>query len=125
MRTLGGVIGIAIAQAVFVQRLQSSLHAIVPTDVVRKILQVPAAIGQLPPRQATAVRAAYGEAFNNQMRIVTYISIAAFFASFFTWRRHPKSLEEAGRVDTERGDREETPGSAEEGEVTVTLGVKR
>ena len=115
-RFLGGVIGLAVAQAIFIERLHSGLHTVVSQEVIREILEVPTAIERLPPPQMTAIRAAYGTAFNDQARVITYISIGVFIAACFTFNGRDVSLAEVGeqqaasnRRDTASEDLEQAP----------------
>lgn len=53
------------------------------------------AIRSLPPEQAATVRKVYGEAFDFQWHILTYLAAANVALGLLTFRRHAKPIQDA------------------------------
>ena len=71
VRTLGGVIGIAVVQAVLISHVTSELtKAGFPPAKVALILESTSNIAKLDPLSQTAARAAFGAAVNLQFRTI-------------------------------------------------------
>lgn len=100
VRVLGGVIGLAIAQAVLYRSLRSKLGSILSPQQVAALLDSTGSISKFLPAQATATRQVYGDAFNLQMRIVTFIAAASVVSSCFAFRRHPLPMDRSKRTES-------------------------
>jgi hypothetical protein len=93
VRVLGGIIGLAIVQAILLSSLRSSLT---PSQL-SSILSSTTNIASLSPEAAALTRAAYGGAMNVQMRIVAGFGGASLSVSLFTWRREVAEFAEVAR----------------------------
>ncbi|KAK7926951.1 hypothetical protein PG985_003949 [Apiospora marii] len=90
IRILGGLFGVAIAQAVISELVAAKLlHSKLSHERVEAILMSPATIKHLPPAVREAAVQAYGEAFNLLNKIAAGLSAAALLACLGAWRRHP------------------------------------
>ena len=97
VRVLGGVIGLAIAQAVLTRSLGAKLGSILSPPQIQSLLESTGSILHFSPSEASATREVYGQAFNLQMRIVTFIAAASLIVSIAAFRRHPKSFGESSQ----------------------------
>ncbi|RDL37716.1 MFS general substrate transporter [Venustampulla echinocandica] len=106
VRTLGGVIGIAVVQAILSSHVRSSLPTFLNREQVEGILASTAYISRLDPHFEAATRAIYGEAVNLQMRTVTGFAAAAFVVSLFAYRKDRVDMNalEASRVAEKNGE---------------------
>ncbi|CAF9909471.1 hypothetical protein IMSHALPRED_008372 [Imshaugia aleurites] len=102
VRVLGGVIGLAIAQAILTRSLDSKLGSFLSSQQITALLDSTGSISDFSPAQAKSTRQVYGDAFNLQMRIVTFIAAASVVSSLFAFRRHPVSLKDRAREQRER-----------------------
>lgn len=92
IRVLGGLVGVAVGQAVVSATLKSVLADSGPPGLLQAITRSTDLIAQLPSEQAAAVRLAYGKAFTALVRVVLYIAIASLVIVLFAFRSHPPSL---------------------------------
>ena len=88
VRVFGGIIGLAVCQAVLLSHLKSHLLEHLTQQQLANILVSAAQINLLPPDVALTTRSVYGEASNSQMRVAMGVSVASFVAGLFIWRRH-------------------------------------
>lgn len=88
VRVLGGIIGLAIVQAILISYLRSTLNSVLTPQQLESILASTTNIASLSPATAALTRASYGDASNIQMRIVAGFGGASLLVSLFTWRRH-------------------------------------
>ncbi|KAK8080770.1 hypothetical protein PG997_008588 [Apiospora hydei] len=96
VRTLGGLMGIAIAQAVVFGEIYLKLKKKLSYDTLDMILESPRAIAKLTPHDKEMVINAYGVAFNLINIIAVGICVAALIACMGIWRRKPLSLADNG-----------------------------
>ncbi|KAK8052189.1 MFS multidrug transporter [Apiospora rasikravindrae] len=94
VRTLGGLMGIAIAQAVVFGEIFLRLEDVLSWDSLDAILESPRAIANLPPHHKVLAIEAYGVAFNILFKIAAGICAAALVACMGIWRRKPLSYAE-------------------------------
>ncbi len=88
VRVLGGVIGLAIAQAVLLSSVRSHLISVLTPSQLDLLLSSTTYIASLPPEVAQLTRQVYGDASNLQMRIIVGFAGASLIASLGAWRRH-------------------------------------
>ncbi|OBT66624.1 hypothetical protein VE03_03890 [Pseudogymnoascus sp. 23342-1-I1] len=93
VRVLGGVIGIAISQAILNAQVKGELREVLGEEMLAALLRSAAEIEQMTDEQAMATRECYGKAFNAQARIMMYFTVASLLVTLFTFRRRPISLE--------------------------------
>jgi len=87
VRVLGGIIGLAIVQAILLASLRSDLSGVLTPSQLAEILSSSRNIASLPPATAQLTRAAYGHASNVQMRIVAGFGGASLLVGLCTYRR--------------------------------------
>ena len=87
VRVLGGIIGLAIVQAVLISSLNTSLSPLLSETQLTSILSSTYNIASLPPQVAQATRAAYGDAMNTQMRIISGFAGASLLVGLLAVRR--------------------------------------
>jgi hypothetical protein len=88
VRVLGGVIGLAIAQAVLIATLQEKLGKILKPEQLTMLLASTESIRSFTDDQALLTRETYGKASNLQMRIVMGFVGASLVCSLGTWRKN-------------------------------------
>ncbi|KAK7958090.1 MFS general substrate transporter [Apiospora saccharicola] len=89
IRILGGLIGVAISQAVISELVAGKLERALDRELVEAVLASPRIMATLAPAQRAAAVRAYGEAFNLLNRIAAGMSAAALLGCLGAWRRHP------------------------------------
>lgn len=94
-RILGGSIGLAIATIILNDKLSKELAGMLDPTQLTTLQRSLSTIRDLEPRQQAAVAGVYAEAFNQQMRICTYVSVGCLLASLATFSRHPASIADA------------------------------
>ena len=92
VRALGGVIGLALAQAILTRSLDSKLGSFLSSQQIAALLDSTRSMSDFSPAQAKSPLEVYGDAFNLQMRIVIFIAAASVVSSLFAFRRHPVSV---------------------------------
>ena len=102
VRVLGGIIGLAIAQAILTRSLDSKLGSFLSTQQIATLLDSTESIFDFPAAQAKRTRQVYGDAFNLQMRIVTFIAAASVVSSICAFRRHPVSIADHVKAQRKR-----------------------
>ncbi|KAL8653431.1 MAG: hypothetical protein Q9226_003849 [Calogaya cf. arnoldii] len=91
-RILGGSIGLAMATIVLNNKIGDNLAGVMPPVGIEAIQQSVNAVAALSPANQGLVAKAYSDAFNEQMRICTYLSAAAFVTSLATYQKNPPSI---------------------------------
>lgn len=121
LRVFGGVVGVVIGRVAQSTYLARHLpHLLMPGELDATLSAI-GTISSLPPQTAAAVREVYGESFNWQFRILTFIAAANVVVALFTFRRRPVTIEEAQARETA----ELEARRREEGdEVEMTAGAK-
>ncbi|KAK4118273.1 MFS general substrate transporter [Parathielavia appendiculata] len=89
VRVLGGLIGIAVGQAVLTRRLLADLGAVLPPEKIAALLRSTTAIADFTPEEAADTAQVYGEAFNLQNRVMLGFGAAGLLACLGAWKRHP------------------------------------
>ena len=98
IRVLGGVIGIAICQAILSSHVKNELVDVLNPNQLAALLRSATEMAVLNPVQRTATREAYGRGFNLQTRIMMYFAAASFVISIASFKRHPSEI---GEKETE------------------------
>ncbi|KAL8667019.1 MAG: hypothetical protein Q9202_000941 [Teloschistes flavicans] len=91
IRVLGGTVGLAICATVLNNHLRSSFPSVLNPDQISQISDSVQNIEHLNPNQEAFVRRIFAEGYNDQMRIMTYISAAVFLASLLLLERRPRA----------------------------------
>lgn len=97
VRIFGGVVGLAISQAVLLASLKSRLNGVLSQQQLAEILASAASISRLPSGVADITRQVYGDVANKQMRIVMGFAAAGLVVSLGAWRRHPTEFSDLAR----------------------------
>jgi hypothetical protein len=97
VRVLGGIIGLAIVQAILLASLRASLGGVLTPSQLATILSSSSSIASLPPAAAQLTRAAYGDASNVQMRIVAGFGGASLLVGLCTYRRQKISFADVAK----------------------------
>ncbi|KAI1100336.1 MFS general substrate transporter [Jackrogersella minutella] len=100
VRVLGGLIGIAMAQAVLSSRVVDGLSSILTPEKLSLILQSAQSISGLTDEERMATKQIYGEAFNLQNRIMVGISAVSLLSCLGAWRRRPVQFVEIEGKDS-------------------------
>ena len=91
-RILGGSIGLSIATIVLNNKLSDGLAGDLDPARIKSLEQSLNTISTLSPANQSRVVQLYSDAFNEQMRICTYVSAAALLAAFATYQKNPPSV---------------------------------
>lgn len=92
-RVIGGTLGVAASSALFGNRISGLVDVLSP-EQISILYRNPAYISQLSLVQQVAVRQAFGLAFNDCLRICTYIAAVSLVVSLFVWQRNPPTIEQ-------------------------------
>ncbi|KAL8719830.1 MAG: hypothetical protein Q9225_003208 [Loekoesia sp. 1 TL-2023] len=92
-RILGGSIGLSMATIVLNKKLSSGLVGVLDAAKIKSLEQSLNTISDLSPANQGLVAQMYTNAFNDQMRICTYLSAAALLAAIATYQKHPASVQ--------------------------------
>lgn len=105
MRQLGGVIGLAVTQAILNDDFRSQLAKFLSVDELKAVMLSTANIGKLSAAHKDLTCRAYGKSANAQMRVVTAFAGAAILTSIFAWQKAPRDRKalEAERVALQTG----------------------
>jgi hypothetical protein len=105
MRQLGGVIGLAVTQAILNGDFRSQLTKFLSTEELKAVMLSTENIKKLSAAHKDLTCRAYGGSANMQMRVVTAFAGAAILTSIFAWQRAPKDRKalEAERVALQTG----------------------
>lgn len=114
IRVLGGVIGIAIAQAILSNHIKSSLREVLGPQQLDALLHSTDELKNMTASQVRATRETYGQGFKLQTRAMLYIAIASFVISVASFKKNPVSIQ--SKEDEDLAELEELaippPGSA-------------
>ena len=102
IRILGGVIGVGIGEVILSTKVWSSLGDILTAEQVELLLQSTSNIAKFSDEQAAAIRLSYGEAFNLQFRIMTYITLVCFIICLGCWVRNPIEVSDMEKIETKK-----------------------
>lgn len=91
-RILGGSIGLSIATIVLNNKLSNGLAGVLDPAQINSLEQSLNNISTLSPANQGRVAQIYTDAFNEQMRICTYLSTAAVLAAITTYQKNPASV---------------------------------
>ena len=94
-RILGGSVGLATFTIVLNDKLRRKLVSVLDATELSNLQRSLSTVEDLQLEQQGAVGKVYSEAFNQQMRICTYVSVLCLLASVATFSRHPASIEDA------------------------------
>jgi hypothetical protein len=89
VRVLGGIIGLAICQAVIYSHISSSATIELSSPQIQAILSSTTA---LVGEQGDEIRRLYGEGWNLQMKVLMGFAGMGVLASAGTWKRHAMSF---------------------------------
>lgn len=105
LRQLGGVIGIAVTQAILNNDFRSKLANHLTTAELSAVLLSTSNIRNLDPVNRDLTRVAYGQSSNLQMRVVMAFAGAAILTSLFAWQKAPldRAAVEAERIAIRAG----------------------
>ena len=91
-RMLGGSLGLSIATIVLNNKLRNGLTGILDPAQIKSLEQALDSISVLNPASQALVERIYTDAFNEQMRICTYVSAAALLAAILTYQKNPPAV---------------------------------
>lgn len=105
MRQLGGVIGLAVTQAILNDDFRSQLRTFLSGEDLKAVMLSTASIDKLSAAHRNLTCRAYGRSANSQMRVVTAFAGAAILTSMFAWQKAPRDRKalEAERVALQTG----------------------
>jgi hypothetical protein len=105
MRQLGGVIGLAVTQAILNGDFRSQLANFLTSEELRAVMLSTANISKLSAVHKDLTCRAYGSSANFQMRVVTAFAGAAILTSIFAWQKAPRDRKalEAERLALQTG----------------------
>ena len=119
-RIFEGSIGLSTATIVLNNKLSNGLAGVLDPARIKSLEQSLNTISTLSPANQGFVAQIYTDAFNEQMRICTYLSAAALLAAVTTYQRNPASV--AAMREKQNAVAEE---SSDEGtELSSTVGAK-
>lgn len=91
-RILGGSIGLSMSTIVLNNKLNNGLAGVLDPARIKSLEQSLNNISTLSPANQGLVAQMYTDAFNEQMRICTYLSAAAVLAAITTYQKNPASV---------------------------------
>ncbi|KAL9103460.1 MAG: hypothetical protein Q9163_001488 [Psora crenata] len=91
-RMLGGSIGLSISTIVLNNKLRNGLAGALDPPRIKSLQQSLSTISTLSPANQGLVAQLFSEAFNDQMRICTYLSAATLLAAIATYQKNPPSV---------------------------------
>lgn len=105
MRQLGGVIGLAVTQAILNGDFRSQLANFLSSEELRAVMLSTENIKKLSAAHRAMTCRAYGSSANTQMRVVTAFAGVAILTSIFAWQKAPRDRKalEAERVALQTG----------------------
>ncbi|KAI0379255.1 major facilitator superfamily domain-containing protein [Hypomontagnella monticulosa] len=98
-RLLGSAVGIAIVNSVLNGYLREHLSLVLPSSMLDQLLQSAANLETFDSDVQFKVRAAYGEAFNLQMRATIAFCAAQFLIVPLLWKKKPLRLSADGTLE--------------------------
>ncbi|OAQ57608.1 major facilitator superfamily transporter [Pochonia chlamydosporia 170] len=102
VRVLGGLVGIAIGQAVISSRITSELGPVLGPDRLAAILQSITAIQMFPSDLANLVRESYGQSFSLQHKVMIGFAAAALLSCLAAWKHNFENMQELEKKRVER-----------------------
>lgn len=93
IRVLGGVIGIAISQAILSNHVKTSLREVLAPQQLTALLHSTEELKNMTPDQARTTRETYGQGFKLQTRAMLYIAAASFIISIASFKKNPISIQ--------------------------------
>ena len=95
VRVLGGTIGLAICTAILNAHVRHGLTLLLLSpQQTTTILQSVSSVSDFgDPAAEKAVRKVFAEAYNQQMRVMTYFSAVVFLAALLTWEKRLRRVE--------------------------------
>lgn len=96
VRVLGGVISVAIGQALLSSRLLNELGPMIGSDKISALLRSTEAINTFTDEEKILTRECYGRAYNLQYQIMIGFSALSAISCLGAWKRH---WEEASSVE--------------------------
>lgn len=105
IRVLGGVIGIAISQAILSSHVRNSLREVLSPQQLTALLHSTEELKNMTPAQARTTRETYGQGFKLQTRAMLYIAVASFIISIASFKKNPISIQ--GKEDEDLAELEE------------------
>jgi hypothetical protein len=90
---VGGTLGVATSSSLFAEHI-SRLTDVLSAEQISTLYRNPGFISQLELLQQVAVREAFAQAFNECLRVCTYVAAISFVLSLFVWQRNPPSIAE-------------------------------
>ncbi|KAL7621663.1 hypothetical protein AAE478_008990 [Parahypoxylon ruwenzoriense] len=94
IRVLGGVIGVAVSQAILNEQLSVSLSSKLPAEKLAALLRSAVAISTFTPEEINTTIQCYGSGFNLQYKVMMGFSAASFITNCGCWQRNPKNFSE-------------------------------
>ncbi|OBR04791.1 Drug resistance transporter EmrB/QacA subfamily [Colletotrichum higginsianum IMI 349063] len=94
IRVLGGVIGVAAAQAILNAEINNSLGGVLPPEKLKALQQSATAISSFTSEEAAITIQSYGRGFQLQYKIMIGLSAAALLASLGCLQKKAESFEE-------------------------------
>lgn len=91
-RFLGGTLALAITTIVLNRKLTHNLQGVVSEALIQQIRRSLSSVELLAPGEKLIVAKAFAEAFSQQLRICTYVSIGATVVSIATWTKDRTQL---------------------------------
>ena len=88
-RVLGGSLGLSVATIVLNKKLRNGLNGVLDSVQIKSLEQAFNTISTLSPTAQNLVADLYTNAFNEQMRICTYLSAVALLAAISTYQKNP------------------------------------
>jgi hypothetical protein len=93
VRVVGGTLGVATSSALFANHI-SDLTDVLSPEQIKTLYRNPGFISQLDLARQVAVREAFALAFNEGLRVCTYVAAASLVISLFVWQKYPPSIQE-------------------------------
>ena len=89
---LGGSIGLSMATIILNKKLSNGLAGALDPTQLANLERSLNTISTLSPANQGLVAQMYTNAFNEQMRVCTYLSVVALFAAIATYQKTPASV---------------------------------
>ena len=110
-RILGGSIGLSVATIILNNKLVNGLSGVLDSARIEALQQSLNTVSSLPPDTQARVSELYAAAFNDQMKVCTYITVASIFFAFATYQRDPPSVNKMKEKQQNAASKEELAGS--------------
>lgn len=89
VRVMGGVIGVAVAQAVLNHQISTTLASVLGQEKLAALLESATAISTFTPQEIALTSECYGIGFNLVYKVMLGFALAALLTSLGCWQRHP------------------------------------